>query len=248
MNPSWRCNVYSCIISSLSLIVATFIVISSGFCAVDCTSRIYRQHLPQANSADDDTLDTVPMDEPTRAVPPNFLHHTAIKTRNITMAISFYSLFGYEVECRFRAGPARAVWLRLPEGGRLELIEVPSYMLQQPRAPNLLVRPDILGYNHMAIDVSAQIQKESETDQHTNATSLTSWIQGLNQTSIALFNKTLRTAVYPPQQQIIGSNVYEIAFLYDADGCLIELLHNTASLPQRVLSGWEPWNGTDFTQ
>lgn len=248
MNPFWRFNLH-CFIASL--IFASFVVaISLGFSTKHQPSRIRRHYFQHAN--DGHITEHVHRDQRTHAVPPSFLlqHHTAIKTRNITMAMSFYSLFGYEEECRFRTGPARAAWMRLPADprARLELIEVPSYMVQQPRAPNLLARPDVLGYNHVALDVSMQIQKESESNQNTNSSSLANWIQGLNQSSILLFNKTLRTAVYPPQQQIIGSNVYEIAFLYDADGCLIELLHNINSLPQRVSSGWEPWNGTDFTQ
>jgi hypothetical protein len=186
-------------------------------------------------------------------VRPMFLyqHHTAVKTRNITTAMSFYSLLGYRVECRFRSGPARAAWMILPDGGnnRLELIEVPSYMLQeQQRAPNLLLRPDVLGYNHIALDVTKQIQMESKTPGNDISIPLTlsTWIQKLNQSSIQLYNKALRTAVFPPLQQIIGSAVYEIAFLYDADGCLIELLHRSHSLQQHVSSGWDPWNGTNF--
>jgi hypothetical protein len=247
MNPFCGFIIYGFI---ASLTFAFSIVLSSGFSPKQRPSQIHRYRLQRTNN---DTTDIVSTVERNRAAPTNFLlqHHTAIKTRNITMAISFYSLFGYEVECRFRTGPARAAWMRFPvdHSARLELIEVPSYMLQQqPRALNLLVRPDVLGYNHLALDVSAQIQKESESNPNTNSSSLSSWIQGLNQTSVSLFNKTLRTAVYPPQQQIIGSNVYEIAFLFDADGCLIELLHNSNSLPQPVSSGWEPWNGTGFAQ
>ena len=41
-------------------------------------------------------------------VPPNtmtaFHHHVALKTRNITNAIQFYSMFGFEVHHKFRAG------------------------------------------------------------------------------------------------------------------------------------------------
>ncbi len=50
----------------------------------------------------------------------------------------------------------------------------------------------------------------------------------------------------PPKQQIIGRQVYELAFLYDADGCLIELLHLQNELPQQLDSGWDPWDGTGF--
>ncbi len=91
-------------------------------------------------------------------------HHMALKTRNISTAIQFYSLFGFEVEHRFRAGPARAAWL-VNGGGdcrRLELIEVPSYLLREPpgmkrQAINLQENPTMLGWNHMALDVTNAI-------------------------------------------------------------------------------------------
>ena len=116
------------------------------------------------------------------------LHHAALKTRNITTAIQFYGLLGYRLQQKFRAGPARAAWLELPcsssdgssnststigggssaaaaAGGRLELLEVPGYMLPPqndskppPRAPNLMDRPALLGYNHVALDVTPQIR------------------------------------------------------------------------------------------
>jgi hypothetical protein len=203
------------------------------------------------------------------------IHHTAIKTRNITMAMSFYSLFGYCTEYKFRAGPARAVWLTLPhcyeKHSRIELIEVPSYMLRNDRAPDLLIsRPDILGYNHIAIDVTPQIHyqeqlqsnngnqtlpassttpttTEASLDLQPSTPSLTTYIEQLNFTSMQKFNKTLRMALYPPQQQMIGPNIYEIAFVYDADGSLIELLYCTATkLQQNITSGWEPWDSTTF--
>ena len=40
---------------------------------------------------------------------------------------------------------------------------------------------------------------------------------------MALFGRQLRIAL-PPEQKVIGSQVYEMAFIYDADGALIELL------------------------
>lgn len=91
--------------------------------------------------------------------PPLAMHHTAIKTRNITLAIEFYSLLGFQVSTKFRAGPARAAWLEQPSSAgssspyRLELIEVPSYMLNEPegmkrRAIDLMQRQDLLGVSH----------------------------------------------------------------------------------------------------
>jgi catechol 2,3-dioxygenase-like lactoylglutathione lyase family enzyme len=232
--------------------------------------------------------------------PPLQIHHTALKTSNITNAIDFYSLLGYQVASRFRAGPARAAWLEIPQGNnavpttttttttlstssaatsRLELLEVPAYMLTPlttaRRAPNLMDRPEVLGYNHVALDVTYQIQhmqqqrdqKEldsmrrntnttgtaaasTSTSTTTTATSTTvsplaDWMSLLNTMSVERFGKTLRVAL-EPQQQIIGRGVYELAFLFDADGCLVELLHQQSVLPQSVQSGWEPWDGQGF--
>lgn len=172
------------------------------------------------------------------------MHHTALRTRNISNAIQFYSLFGFIVSSRFRAGPARAAWMELdgphPQQCRLEIIEVPSYLLhEQPgvsrqRAPDLMNRQEILGFNHIALDVTTLIESNDE-----NVTSLQQWIDELNRKSVEMFGKTLRIAL-PPRQQMIGQLVYELAFLYDADGCLVELLHLKDQVTQQVESGWEP--------
>jgi catechol 2,3-dioxygenase-like lactoylglutathione lyase family enzyme len=252
----------------------------------------------------------IPLSQKPQIPPPVYLqiHHTALKTRNITNAIEFYSLLGYQVASKFRAGPARAAWLELPQGStaavsavsRLELLEVPAYMLLQlslsptagsgpnprVRAPNLMDQPAVLGYNHVALDVTYQIQQmqimqeqhdheelDSATSRNTMASTSTSsasttstststsnsaisttvnvsladWMSRLNATSVELFAKTLRVAL-EPQQQIIGRNVYELAFLFDADGCLVELLNLKRVLPLtvNVQSGWEPWDGVGF--
>jgi catechol 2,3-dioxygenase-like lactoylglutathione lyase family enzyme len=175
------------------------------------------------------------------------LHHTAIKTRNITIAIQFYGLLGFEPSVKFRAGPARAAWLEHKlspgSGGRLELIEVPSHMLNEPegmkrRAVDLMQRQEALGQNHLAFNVTPSIQSMGFE-------SLSEWIHSLNQRSLASFEKALRIAV-EPRQQLIGREVYELAFLYDADGALVELLHRQKELPQQISSGWEPWDGQEF--
>ena len=199
----------------------------------------------------------------TSSTPCLVLHHAAIKTRNISTAIDFYSLLGYQVICRFRAGPARAAWLQLassltasteddasltaadPIRCRLELIEVPSYVLNETssgttdrriRAVDLMQRQELLGYNHVALDVTAQIRSGGMKG------GLSEWMQRLNDTSLERFGKSLRVALHP-RQQMIGRSVYELAFLYDADGALIELLHHQRDLEQTIESGWEPWDG-----
>ena len=73
-------------------------------------------------------------------------HHTALWVKNITTSMAFYSLLGFAEERRFKAGPARAVWLRTqpllaldttaPAAPHyLELIEVPSHVASKPSIP-----------------------------------------------------------------------------------------------------------------
>lgn len=178
------------------------------------------------------------------------VHHTALKTRNITNAILFYNLFGFKVVSKFRAGPAKAAWIEL--GGNsssrqlLELIEVPAYLLNEDvgvstkRAPDLMNRQDILGYNHVALDVTKIIN--SRPDMYS---SLSDWIVDLNRSSIDTFGKTIRMAL-SPRQQMIGQYVFELAFILDADGCLVELLNKKGEVKQSIDSGWEPWDGSGF--
>jgi catechol 2,3-dioxygenase-like lactoylglutathione lyase family enzyme len=174
------------------------------------------------------------------------IHHTAVKTRNITLAIQFYGLLGFELTTKFRAGPARAAWLEQKGQGttRLELIEVPSHILNEPegmkrRALNFMDRQDFLGLNHLALDVSGSIKQKQ-------LVSLSDWLDNLNEKSLKVFGKTVRIAL-KPQQQLIGRGVYELAFLYDADGVLIELLNKQKDLSQEIDSGWEPWDGQEFS-
>ena len=172
------------------------------------------------------------------------IHHVAIKTRNITISAKFYSLLGYQITEKFRAGPAKAAWLELNHGSgisRLEIIEVPDYMLREEPGTrkqcfDLIKRPELLGYNHIALDVSVQIRKQS------GEFGLSDWLDGLDQKSQQEFGKKIRIAL-EPTQQLIGRRVYELAFIYDPDGCLVELLHHQSTLKQPMASGWEPWDG-----
>jgi len=230
--------------------------------------------------------------------PPLVIHHVALRTSNITNAIDFYSLLGFECECRFRAGPARAAWLHLGSatgkeedsatvpGCRLEIIEVPPHMLPQrtnvdkafnyndnaydqdyarappsrrppPRALDLLLNQTLLGLNHICLDVSSQVQAmsietfqpddtDSSTDNETRTASLLDWLETINSKSVNQFGKALRVGL-PPRQQIIGNSVYELAFVYDADGCLVEFLSHVSDLEQNIDDGWKPWDGKGFS-
>jgi len=166
-------------------------------------------------------------------------HHVAIRTRDIERAISFYSLFGFEVQHKFRASSARAAWLTLaeqPASLRIELIEIPAYILPvQPRALDLLEHNYLLGFNHLALDVTRFCNNS------TNNT-LSNYITQVNCTSLEKFGKTLRIALLP-KQTMIGNDVYELAFLFDADGCLLELLNYQTTLPfdysEEVMKWWQ---------
>ena len=175
----------------------------------------------------------------------SLIHHTAMKTRNIETCLEFYSLLGFRVDTKFRAGSERAAWLSCcgTSGGgggvRLEVVEIPGHILKEPegmkrRALDLLQSPELLGWNHMALDVTESLQEQQ-------LTKLQDWLEILNQQSIQTFGKTLRIAV-PPRQQIIGTSVYELAFLYDADGGLVEVLHKQGELEQSLGDGWAPWD------
>jgi len=210
-------------------------------------------------------------------------HHVAVKTRDIEVAIQFYSLLGFLVETKFVTGPARAAWLLHgnPDDdnddstktikSRIELIEVPSYMLNEPegmkrRALDLTKRDELLGLNHFCLDVTNCIAKPPTTSNgdgslisNINAVTTTisdsssscklynlqEWLDDLNKLSISTFGKSLRIALQPIKR-IIGRDVYEMAFIYDADGTLVELLNWSGRLEQEVSSGWEPWNGEGF--
>jgi catechol 2,3-dioxygenase-like lactoylglutathione lyase family enzyme len=236
-------------------------------------------------------------------------HHVAIKTRDIEMAIKFYSLLGFQIETKFVSGPARAAWLLHDSSSsvdnnnddstataatvksRIELIEVPKYMLNEPdgmkrRAVDFTKREELLGLNHYCLDVTSCIniarqqqttiiddtnnsgggdntlisnidsvpttKAPSPSSSSTTTTSsscsiynLQEYLQDLNTLSINQFGKSLRVALNPIKR-IIGKSVYEMAFIYDADGTLLELLNYSGGLSQDVESGWEPWDGEGF--
>jgi hypothetical protein len=39
-----------------------------------------------------------------------------------------------------------------------------------------------------------------------------------------------------------------MAFLFDADGSLVELLNHSGTLEQEMDDGWIPWDGRGFVQ
>ena len=140
-------------------------------------------------------------------------HHVAIKVQNISRSIAFYTLLGFEEDVRFRAGPARASWLRpvppvgaqgehteVTAGGqRLELIEVPPSFEPAPRGVDLSEpsRVAATGLNHLALDVTATARQVG---------GLGALLKELNESSEARFNRSVRLVV-EPHQQTIGQEV-----------------------------------------
>jgi catechol 2,3-dioxygenase-like lactoylglutathione lyase family enzyme len=184
-------------------------------------------------------------------------HHSAIRTQNITRAISFYSMLltencnteGTELTVKkFRAGPGRAAWLETNRGGearpnnRIELIEVPGYMLSEGddegdetkvyRAPDLMRLYKLLGHNHIAFEVGVPIDE---------------FLERLQAKSMERFGKTVRVAL-EPYEDFIDNKVYQLGFIYDADGSLVELVYKVSDregLPP-IEGTWEYWDGTGF--
>ena len=136
-------------------------------------------------------------------------------------SLKFYGLFGFEEEARFRSGAARCAWLRGART-RLELIEVPPALEAAPAADGL--GPTHVGWNHVALDVSDAPDA-----------SLAAFLRRLNADSERLFRKSVRLAA-PPRQQLVGGAVYELAFVSDPDGALVELvrLQRVLEVPPEV--------------
>ncbi len=133
------------------------------------------------------------------------MHHASIRTADIHRAIAFYELLGFEVIERFTAGITLACWME-GLGGRIELMQVP-----EPKpAADAFSDEHYTGYYHLSFDLT------EATD------SLPTWLNQLKQQAVDL-GKPI-TVLLAPQQQMIGSSVYEVAFLADADGLPLEFL------------------------
>lgn len=119
------------------------------------------------------------------------------------------------------------MWLK-SANYRLELIEVPDSFQPEKSAPDLLGQPAILGLNHVALDV---------TNVSSSADSLGGYLKELNDQSERLFQRSVKL-VLPPYQQMIGQDVFELAFINDADGVLLELLRFQTRLPNPMKPDW----------
>ncbi|KST68189.1 VOC family protein [Mastigocoleus testarum] len=140
------------------------------------------------------------------------MHHASIRTANIHRAIAFYEQLGFEVCERFSTGYTLACWL---EGldSRLELIEIPN---PKPAA-DAFGDEHYVGYYHLSFDLT-----QSTPDLPSWLTDLKKrFVVGVEQDSQLL--KPLVVLLEPTQQQI-GSCIYEVTFIADADGLPLEFI------------------------
>ena len=146
------------------------------------------------------------------------MHHASIRTANIHRSIAFYEQLGFEVQERFTTGYTLACWMVGCGGttglaGRVELIEIP-----EPRpAPDAFGDEHYTGYYHLSFDLTPLTP------------SLSTWLAQLEDS----INRRLTDApeifqplkvLLSPKQQIIGDQVYEVAFIADPDGLPLELI------------------------
>lgn len=133
------------------------------------------------------------------------MHHASIKTADIHRAVAFYEQLGFTVKTRFTAGITLACWME-GLGGRIELMQVP-----EPRpALDAFADEHYTGYYHLSFDLSDRIE------------SLPVWLATLRQ-QVANAGGVL-SVLLEPQQQQIGDDVYEVAFLADTDGLPLEFI------------------------
>ena len=144
-------------------------------------------------------------------------HHISIRTADIHRSISFYECLGFKIAERFTTGYTLACWLE-GLGGRIELIQIP-----EPKpAPDAFGDEHYVGYYHLSFDLTEL------------APDLTTWIDNLT-TIFATAAQPAPTVLLAPAQQIIGANVYEVAFLADPDCLPLEFIHRSRSALSPVL-------------
>lgn len=140
------------------------------------------------------------------------MHHASIRTAHIFRAIAFYEQLGFQVQERFTTGYTLACWME-GLGGRIELIQIP-----EPKpAPDAFGDEHYVGYYHLSFDLT------TVTDD------LTQWLEALSDRCTHAAQQQpdqyqLLKILLQPEQQMIGDQVYEVAFIADTDGLPLEFL------------------------
>jgi catechol 2,3-dioxygenase-like lactoylglutathione lyase family enzyme len=140
------------------------------------------------------------------------LHHVSIRTANIHRAIAFYELLGFVVQERFTTGYTLACWME-GLGGRIELLQVP----QPHPAADAFTDQHYTGYYHLSFDLTAV------------TSDLPDWLSR-QRSRFADAAESDPEHIQPlqvllePMQQMIGHQVYEVAFIADADNLPLELM------------------------
>jgi catechol 2,3-dioxygenase-like lactoylglutathione lyase family enzyme len=140
------------------------------------------------------------------------MHHASIRTADIHRAIAFYTLLGFTMEEQFTAGITLACWM-VGYGGRIELMQIP----EPHPAPDCFHDEHYTGYYHLSFDLTDSVD------------SLPDWLKSLETRFAEVHQHTMAEVaplkvLLPPQQQMIGPRVYEVAFIADADGLPLEFL------------------------
>ena len=140
------------------------------------------------------------------------MHHASIRTPDIHRAIAFYRLLGFEMEEQFTAGITLACWMK-GDLGRIELLQIPE---PQP-TPDCFHNEHYTGYYHLSFDLTETVD------------CLPDWLKSLEMRFAEAHTTTPDgvkplTVLLPPTQQMIGSRVYEVVFIADADGLPLEFL------------------------
>jgi catechol 2,3-dioxygenase-like lactoylglutathione lyase family enzyme len=147
------------------------------------------------------------------------MHHASIRTAQIHRAIAFYEILGFTVRERFTTGYTLACWL---EGalGRIELIQIPDPL----PAPDAFGDEHYVGYYHLSFDLT-----ESYPDLGSWLAQVKGQLEEASDRDPDLY-LPLRVLL-EPQQQMIGENVYEVAFIADTDGLPLEFIRQLERLP-----------------
>ena len=152
------------------------------------------------------------------------MHHVSIRTADIHRAIAFYEALGFTVTERFTTGMTLACWL---EGwnGRLELVQVPN-----PKPPpDPFADEGYVGYYHLSLDLRYRPQAEQPTADGIVTAGLPQWLEDFHHCISTLQDQGIPLdspkVLLSPCQQMIGSKVYEVAFIAAPDGLPNEVLN-----------------------